>query len=77
MKGYVEALQWYSRCKTLDELCDPSQHTGDAAAITQILGPMDYPIRADLWSPAIGSVIFRVEDDDTLTLVRANYDSSG
>lgn len=77
MKGYIQVLQWYGRIKHLDELNDPEQHTGDAKSVDSLLGfraPEVYPTEPPC---PIGHVVLRVEDDNSLSFVRANYDSSG
>lgn len=77
MRGFITVRQWYSLCKTIDELVDEEQHTGDAAAIDLVLGftPPEI-VPEDPGTPSIGSVVMRVEDDGKLTLVHANFDSS-
>ena len=76
MKGYIRVDQWHSHAKTWGELADPAQHKGDAAQIDKLWAFVVPPILKDPPSCPIGSVVLRVEDDDTLTVFRTNYDSS-
>lgn len=76
-RGFITVLQWYSNIKHIDELMDPEQHRGDAAAIDSLLG-FNQPkiVPDDPGMPSIGSVVMRVEDDGSLTRVHCNFDSS-
>jgi hypothetical protein len=77
VKGYIEVLQWYAKCKSIEELNDTEQHTGDAKSIDQLLGfkAPDIMPEAPKHIPK-GYAVLRVEDDGKLTFVNANWDSS-
>ena len=76
MKGYIRVDQWHSHARTWDELANPERHTGDAAQVDRLWAFQVPEILKDPPGCPIGSVVLRVEDDDTLTVHRANYDSS-
>jgi hypothetical protein len=76
VKGYIDVDQWHSvGVKTLTDLL-PENHKGDAAEIDKILPWKGVTILPEQPGCPIGHVIFRVEDDDSLTRVQSNYDSS-
>ncbi|NMC34521.1 MAG: hypothetical protein GYA36_19030 [Veillonellaceae bacterium] len=75
MRGYVRVPQFWYYAKTWDELCGPPQ--GDADAYVKTVGRQTFAI-VPLQPPArFGQIVFRVEDDGSLTQVDACYDSSG
>lgn len=77
MRGYVRVPQWYGHIGHIDELNDPSRHTGDASSVDVLCGftpPEVHERPPSCWD---GHVVLRVEDDGSLTLFAANYDSSG
>lgn len=77
MRGYVRVLQWHGSVKHINELNDPFQHKGDASSIDSLLGFRAPEVHSSEPFCPIGHVVLRIEDDGSLTLVRANYDSSG
>lgn len=75
-QGYVVVLQWYSHVKHIDELMDPGKHTGDAKSIDKLIGwnpPKIYDRNPGCF---VGECVMQIEDDGSLTLVEARYDTS-
>ena len=75
-RGYVLVDQWHSLVKTWDELVDVSKHTGDAAEVNKLLTFKVPKLSPTPLSPYRGEVCLRVEDDGTLKVFSANYDTS-
>lgn len=77
MKGYIDVLQWYATdAKKLSDIADVEEHRGDAVSVDKLLGFEPPPITQEKPHCAKGHVVFQVEDDDSLTLVATNYDTS-
>jgi hypothetical protein len=75
-RGYVLVDQWHSMAKTWDELVNPEQHTGDAAQINKLWKFQPPKLSPTPLSPYKGEVCLQVEDDGTLKVFAANYDTS-
>jgi hypothetical protein len=75
-RGFILVDQWHSHAKTWEELADPERHTGDAAQVDKLWSFQAPKITDQEPGCPIGHVVMRVEDDGSLTKIRANYDSS-
>jgi hypothetical protein len=76
MRGYVCVPQWYYNAKTWSDLTKDNK-TGDAATIDKLFGKLQPKISKKRVKPSIGEIVFRIENNNDLTLISAKYDSSG
>lgn len=75
-KGYLLALQWYQDAKKLAEFQKGDVPDEMARSATAILGRPNYILTEKRPRCPIGSVLFRINQDDSLTLLETNYDST-
>jgi hypothetical protein len=75
-KGYLVALQWYQGAKHLNDFRANKFNDKDAMTVCDLCGVPDVRILESRPRCPIGTVLFRVNHDDSLTMIEANYDTA-
>lgn len=77
MKGYVVVPQFYNYATTWKELLY-GERKGDALAYESVVHALgSLTVHPTIPHCPFGCIVFRIEEDDRLSLVLHHYDSSG